>query len=153
MPRPCATLCQGRPRWHKVPQHKVTRHKVTRRKVLAQGCQHKALAPGHEHISWPRTDHENDNSPMQIMIISCVRGNSETLKRITVHAFLVILRPAANFSPTSKNRKTVTVLCISYDSGATRRPPPTSEDMKMITVLCSSIDSETIGLLPPTPEP
>ena len=25
----------------------------------------KGLAPGHEHISWPRTDYENDNSPMQ----------------------------------------------------------------------------------------
>ena len=98
MPRPCATLCRGRPWWHKVPRHKVTRHKVTRHKVLAQGCRHKALAPGHEHISWPRTDYENDNSPMQMTIILCVGGTSKTMKMITV-------------------------LCISYDSEANRQLP------------------------------
>ena len=98
MPRPCATLCRGRPWWHKVPRHKLTWHKVTRHKVLAQGCRHKALAPGHEHISWTRTDYENDYSSMQIIIISCVRGTSKTMKMITV-------------------------LCISYDSEANRQLP------------------------------
>ena len=98
MARPCATLWRGRPGWHKVPRHKVTRRKVTRHKVLAQGCRHKALTPGHEHISWPRTEYENDNGPMQMIIISCVRG-------------------------TSKNMKMIMVLCISYDSEASRQLP------------------------------
>ena len=93
MSRPCATLCRGRPWWHKVPGHKVTRHKV-----LAQGCRHKALAPGREHISWPRTDYENDNSPMQNYSMCskhfenfendngpCISSDSEASRQLPTH--------------------------------------------------------------------
>ena len=97
MPRPCATLCRGRPWWHKVPRHKVTRHKVTRHKVLAQGCRRKALAPRHEHISWPRTEYENDRSLMQMIIIPRHFQNYGNDNSI-IH-FLMILRRAANFPP------------------------------------------------------
>ena len=99
MPRPCATLCRGRPWWHKVPRHKVTRHKVTRHKVLAQGCRHKALAPSHEHISWPRT---------------------KFMKTMTAHAFHMILMPAALFPPIPETMKMMTVPGISCDSEANR---------------------------------
>ena len=99
MPRPCATLCRGRPWWHKVPWHKVTRHKVTRHKVLAQGCRHKALAPSHEHISWPRT---------------------KFMKTMTAHAFHMILMPAALFPPIPETMKMMTVPGISCDSEANR---------------------------------
>ena len=99
MPRPCATLCRGRPWWHKVPRHKVFRHKVTRHKVLAQGCRHKALAPSHEHISWPRT---------------------KFMKTMTAHAFHMILMPAALFPPIPETMKMMTVPGISCDSEANR---------------------------------
>ena len=116
MSRPCANLCRGRLGWHKVPRHKVTRHNVTRHKVLAQGCRHKALAPGREHISWPRTDYENDNSPMQ------------------------------NYSMCSKhfeNFENDNGPCISSDSEASRQlpthlppyPPPTHDSWLIFTLL------------------
>ena len=50
----------------------------------------------------------------------------------------------ANILP--KTIKMLTVLCISYDSEATRPPRLTSRDMKMMTGLCISYDSLTLGL-------
>ena len=59
LPAKCRELVQpcagARPGGSRYPG-KVTRHKVIQQKVFAQGCRHKGLAPGHEHISWPQTE-------------------------------------------------------------------------------------------------
>ena len=117
MPRPCATFCQGPPRWHKVPRHKVTRHKV-----LAQGCPIKLWRPatntfhGHEQVMKMMT--------VLCIIISCVRGTSKTMKMISFRCISYDSETSANFPTTSKIMKMLTVPCISFDSEATRPPLP-----------------------------
>ena len=64
----------------------------------------------------------------------------------------MILEPTAPLPGTSKTMKMITVLCISYDSEASRSPSrPLPKIMKMVTVLCICYDSEANR--PPTTSP
>ena len=60
----------------------------------------------------------------------------------------MILEPTAALAGALENTKTITVLYISYDSGARRPVPPTSKTMKILTVLYISHESEATRPLP-----
>ena len=58
-----------------------------------------------------------------------------------MYAFLMILKPIAPFPPTSKDMKMMIVPCISYDSAPSRRPLLETKDMKTVTVVYISYGS------------